>query len=129
MKLKKYIIYSLFLSCLFSGFLGVAQTTEEDELDFLFGLSGEEITCDNITDVFIEYNNTIKLLTDVFSKSLSNMSVFMNDVHKKGQIKKSDWAAKKSQIKEAEIIMDENAYQILQKGEDIQSILQECLNP
>ena len=99
--LKKYIVLSVFLSCLFSGFLGVAQATnDEDSLDSLLGLS-EEVTCDNMISVFEDYNNAVKLLEDVFSQSLDNMYAFVDDTSAKGQISTSDLNKQKKQIQEA----------------------------
>ncbi len=124
---KKYIVFTFFLSCLCSGFLGVAQTDDES-LDSLFGLTEEEITCENLTDTLKEYNNIVKLLENVFSQSLYNMSDFIDQVHKEGTILKSDLENQKQQVDEAKRIIDKNKYQISQKGENILSILQDCLS-
>lgn len=38
-----------------------------------------EITCDNVLDVFVEYNNTISLMGQAFMDSLGDMNDFLNN--------------------------------------------------
>ena len=126
-KFKKYLFLTLFLSCLFSGFLGVAQTDDEDSIDSLLGLTSQEITCDNMTDVLEEYNNIVQLMEDTFSESLYNMSNAINDIDSKGRLLRSELQNQKQQIDQARQIIDESRYQISQKGDNILSVLQGCL--
>lgn len=123
--MKKYLFLILFWSCIIPGFFSAAQvSTEEEDLDFLMG---EEVTCENVVEVFKEYNSIVQLLEDVFAQSINNMS---NLVHRldNEDVSNEELLKQKKELREVQSTINDSKYQISDKGQGILFVLESCLN-
>ena len=125
--LKKYVFLVVLLSFVFSGFLGFAQD-DDDSLEALLGFQEEEITCDSIAEMFQEYNDMVKLLQASFAKSLTEVSNTLGGMIETKSITISALERKQTEVEEARDIVNQNRSKISNSGENILSVLQDCLN-
>lgn len=123
MPTKKLFIFLL----LFGYTVSVIAQVDNEPEDLYSDLFGEEVTCDNVIDIFAEYNSTVNLMRFAFRNSLNNMNNWLEDANQNGAIKHSDLQRQQQQITEARSLMDDSGLDISSKGSDILFVLTECL--